>query len=64
MFFRYEGNERPSDEFNTNGYRWVKNIFDAPELVEGDQKLNVTINYLEDMLSIIELRIKKVDKGN
>ena len=36
----------------------------SDELVEGDKKLNVTINYLEYMLSIIELRIKKVDKGN
>ncbi len=35
----------------------------SDEMVESEKKLSVTINYLEYMLSIIELQIKKVEKG-
>ena len=32
----------------------------SDELVDGEKKLDITINYLEYMLSVIELRIKRI----
>jgi len=32
----------------------------SDELVDGKKKLDITINYLEYMLSIIELRLKRI----